>query len=106
MTQHDQARQVTLRLRRDGATRFIATMKMVADFHGYAGGDEDPNLSIAAETEIRYFGLIVVKGNLNPKPTTKTKALAVAKEFVDLTTYRDPIDEEWRWLFRPKAFRK
>src|SRR5262245_37184839 len=47
MTEHDPARRVTLRLRHDGAARFTAAMKMVVAFHGYAGGDKDPNLAVA-----------------------------------------------------------
>jgi hypothetical protein len=105
MTAHDPASRVRLKLKRKGATRFAAAMKMVVNFHGYAGGDEDPSLPVAGETQIGYRGVIVVKDSLHPKPTTKTKVLAVADKFIDLTTYRAPVDEEWRWVFPPKALR-
>lgn len=105
MTAHDPARRVSLKLNRNGGTKFAAAMDMVVDFHGYAGGDEDPNLLIAGQTEIAYRGVIVVKNNLFPKPTTEAEVLAVAGKFIDLTTYRAPVDEEWRWVFPPKALR-
>jgi hypothetical protein len=106
MTEHDPVRQLSLQLAYDGRTRFMAAMNAVVDFHGYAGGDADPNLRVVAKSEVRYLGLIVVKDNFRPKPTTKARAMALAERFVDLQTYRDPADEGWRWVFRPKAFRK
>ena len=106
MTEHDQARRIALRLRLDDRTKFTATMKMIVDFHGYADGDKDPNLPAAGRTKINYFGLIIVKDNLRPKLTTESKALAVAEKFTDLSTYRAPVDEGWRWVFKPRAFRK
>ena len=105
MTSHDPARQVSLKLNRNRGTKFAAAMEMVVNFHGYAGGDEDPNLRVAGQAEIAYRGVIVVKNNLSPKPTTEAKVLALADKFIDLTAYRAPVDEEWRWVFQPKAFR-
>ena len=106
MTSHDPAKRVSLRLRHEGAGKFATSMRMLVDFHGYAGGDRNPNLEVAANTTIPYLGLILVKANLDPKPTTIAKAISVADEFVDVSTYREPVDEGWRWLFPPKAFRK
>jgi hypothetical protein len=105
MTSHDLARRVGLKLKRNGGTKFAAAMDMIVNFRGYAGGDEDPNLRVSGQTEINYRGVIVVKNNLSPKPTTEAKVLAVAEKFIDLAAYRAPVDEEWRWVFQPKAFR-
>jgi hypothetical protein len=106
MTEHDPARRVALRLQLDDRAKFMATMKMIVDFHGFTGGDKDPNLAVAGRTKIRYFGLIIVKANLRPKVTTESNALAAAERFVDLSTYRAPVDQGWRWVFQPRAFRK
>ena len=105
LTSHEPARRVSLKLNRNGGTKFAVSMDMVVNFHGYAGGDEDSNLPVAGQAEIGYRGVIVVKNNLSPKPTTEAMARAVADKFVDLATYRAPVDEEWRWVFPPKAFR-
>lgn len=104
--EHDSARGVVLRLHHKKATQFTAAMKMVVNFRGYVGGDENPRLVLAGETQVRYRGLIVVKDNLRPRPTTESKVLTLAEQFVDLTTYREPIDDGWRWRFLPKAFRR
>ncbi len=103
MTAHDPARRFRLGLNQRRGAIFKASLEMVVDFHGYADEDADPNLHVAGTTDIDYRGVIVVKDNLDPVPKTKKSVLEIASQFLDLSSYQEPIDEEWRWLFPPKA---
>lgn len=102
MTSHDQARRVSLKLRRGDGAKFTASMSMIADFHGYDEDDADPNLPVAGEASVDYLGLIIVKGNLFPKPNAEAEAIAAAEQFIDVTKYGPPRDEDWRWVFPPE----
>jgi hypothetical protein len=102
MTAHDPALRFHLKLNQRRGLKFKTSLKMVVDFHGYAGGDENPEMLVKGTTDIDYRGVIIVKDNLSPAVKTKAKVLDIASQFIDLSAYLDPIDEEWRWLFPPK----
>lgn len=102
MTEHDPADVTLLTLSHVGANRFHVRMEMLVDFHGYLGGDENPDMPVAAETEIEYTGLVIVPENLFPKPSTVEELNEVASPFVDLSAYHEPKQDRFRFVFRPK----
>jgi hypothetical protein len=102
MTEHDLASSTDLSLAYLAENRFRIRLEMTIDFHGYIGGDANPEMRVAAETEIEYTGLVVIPENLFPKPLTPQLVKNVASEFVDLSAYHEPEKEQHRFLLRPK----
>ena len=82
--------------------RFRVELEMIVDFHGYVGGDANPAMRVGASTELQFTGLIVVPGNLDPKPTDEVAVISTASQFLDLSGYDPPLKQGFRYLFRPK----
>ena len=102
MTEHDDASSTSMMLHYLGDDRFQVDLEMSVDFHGYLGDDANPALPIAASTELKYVGLVVVPDNLEPKPENKKALVALASQFVDLAGYDPPSKQGFRYLFRPQ----
>jgi len=66
------------------------------------GGDANPAMRVAASTELQFTGLIVVPGNLDPKPTDEAAVISTVSQFLDLSGYDPPLNQGFRYLFRPK----
>lgn len=103
MTCHDLGRCTQLKLSYLQGNRFRVKMDLIVDFHGYAGGDEDPAMAVSADAEIEYTGLIVVPDNLFPNPQDAQDVCRVAAPFVDLTTYEAPERDDFRFVLRPRS---
>ncbi|MGN6547262.1 MAG: hypothetical protein ACTHK7_19575 [Aureliella sp.] len=103
MTEHAQANSTTLRLACVDSARFHAELEMVVDFHGYTGDDAEPAMRVAATTELQFSGLIVVLGNLDPSPSSPEEVVALASQFADLSGYDPPLNQGFRYLFRPSV---
>jgi hypothetical protein len=71
------------------------------DLEGY---DEFDGAAIPIDTSgsVRFKGLIVVPGNLFPKPSSEADAVAVAHEFLDLENFAEPAWDGSRFLFEPR----
>ena len=102
INEHDNASSTSLTLNYLGDDRFHVDLEMIVDFHGYAGGDANPALRVVASTELQYTGLIVVPGNLDPKPEDEAGVIAAASQFVELASYDPPLKQGFRYLFRPQ----
>lgn len=103
MTQHDEAelRKLTLKYKHENIIE--VSMEMSVNFSGYFGGDEDPCMQVNAEkVELPLSNLIIVKGNLEPAPTSVEEAISIAAEYVDLSAFHEPEDEDWRYVFAPR----
>ena len=104
MTEHDLGTRTELVLRHRHENVFTSKMDMVVDFHGFHEGDENPAMSVHAECDVAFIGLLITPENLFPKPLTPPELRNVASEFVDLSTYHEP--ERWRAhnvILRPVA---
>lgn len=102
MTEHDPGFSTDLSLSYLDTNRFHIRMQMIVDYHGYSGGDANPDMLVAAETEVDYTGLIVVPDNLFPKPSTPQMVNEVAEDFVNLSVYCEPEADRHRFVLRPK----
>ncbi len=102
MTEHDNASSTSMLLSYIDNDRFRVELEMIVDFHGYFGGDANPAMRVAASTELQFTGLIVVPGNLDPKPTDEAAVISTASQFLDLSGYDPPLNQGFRYLFRPK----
>lgn len=102
MTEHDLASSTKLTIKHSNANRFHVRLSMVVDFHGYIGDDANPEMLIAADTEIEYSGLSIVPDNLFPKPSTSDLAKDVASHFVDVGMYDEPVLQGHRFILKPK----
>lgn len=71
------------------------------DLEGY--GDLD-GVAIAIDTSgsVRFKGLIVTPENLFPKPSDAAAAVAVAREFLELENFIEPVWDGSRFLFEPR----
>jgi hypothetical protein len=105
MTAHDLATHTTLTLRHRRDNMFSVKVDMLVNFHGYYGEDENPAMPVQAEVEVPFIGLLVIPGNLFPKPNKPAELRKVASEFVDLSAYEEP--QPWKthdFVFRPVGF--
>jgi len=102
MTEHDNASSTSMLLSYIDNDRFRVELEMIVDFHGYVGGDANPAMRVEASTELQFTGLIVVPGNLDPKPTDEVAVIRTASQFLDLSGYDPPLKQGFRYLFRPK----
>lgn len=102
LTEHDNASATSMMLNYIGNDHYQLDLEMIVDFHGYFGGDADPALRVVASTELRFTDLIVVPGNLEPKPDDEPAIIATASQFVDLSGYDPPLEQGFRYLFRPQ----
>ncbi len=102
MAEHDNASSASMMLSYIDNDRFHVELEMIVDFNGYLGGDVNPAMRVAASTELQYTGLIVVPGNLDPKPADETAVVSTASQFLDLSGYDPPLKQGFRYLFRPK----
>ncbi len=102
MTEHDNALSTSMSLSYIDYDRFHVELEMIVDFHGYIGDDANPAMRVAGSTELLFTGLIVVPGNLDPKPADETAVIRTASQFLDLSGYDPPLDHGFRYLFRPK----
>ena len=82
-------------------SRFHVDVDMIVDFHGWTGDDADPAMRVRATADVTYTGLIVVPGNLDPKPTGLEEVTRVAAEFAELNGYETPEQQGFRYLLRP-----
>jgi hypothetical protein len=104
MSRHDVAHSARLSIHRVAANDFRVSMEMQVDFHGYYGGDEVSDMPVKADSVIVPFtGLVVVPGNLFPKPTTVKDVEAVAREFVNMDCYDPPEEDRHRYVLRPRV---
>jgi hypothetical protein len=107
MTEHDTGTHTKIFLRHSRANVFTVKMDMEVDFHGYYGGDENPAMTVHAEVDVPFIGLLMTPGNLFPKPTTPTELRQVASEFVDLAAYVGPeMRRNHGFIFHPSAAAK
>lgn len=105
MGRHDLATHTALSIRRRRDNVFSVKVDMLVDFQGYYGGDANPAMPIRAEVDVSFIGLLVIPGNLFPKPNSHAELQKVASEFVDLSAYQGP--ETWKshgFVFRPVGF--
>ena len=102
VTEHDNAKSTSMLLSYVDNDRFRVELEMIVDFHGYLGGDANSAMRVAASTELQFTGLIVVPGNLDPKPADEPAVISVASEFLELSGYDPPLKQGFRYLFRPK----
>lgn len=103
MTEHDNAAATSMLLSYIGDARFHVELEMMVDFHGYLGGDANPVMRVAASTELQFTGLIVVPGNLDPKPDDEAAVISTASQFLDLSGFDPPLKQGFRYLFRPRT---
>lgn len=101
MSRHDNATSASMSLTFLDADRFRLGLDMVVDFLGYDDGDADPALYVAGVADVSYSGLIIVPGNLFPKPGTVDDVLAVAGDFVNLDSYGPPHFQGFRYVLKP-----
>ena len=101
-TEHESVSSTSMMLNYIANDRFHVALEMSVDFHGYLGGDANPALQVVASTEIRYTGLIVVPGNLEPELDDEDAVIAAASQLVDLTGNESPLKQGFRYVFRPQ----
>ena len=101
LAEHDPAVSLSLEFKDRRRDTFRVAMSMVVEFGGYAGGDENPEMLVQAETDVTYEGLLIVPGNLKPKPVTPAEAAEVAAQFVDLDSFQAPELDRHRYRLRP-----
>lgn len=105
MGRHDLATRTAISLRHRRENVFSIKVDLCVDFHGYYGGDENPAMGVHAELDLPFIGLMVIPGNLFPKPNTPAELREVASEFVDLARYLGPERlGEHAFVFRPVGF--
>lgn len=102
MSEHDCASSSSMLLSYIDNDRFEVELEMIVDFHGYLGGDVNPAMRVSASTDLVFTGLIVVPGNLDPKPADETTVISTASQYLDLSGYDPPLKQGFRYLFRPK----
>jgi hypothetical protein len=101
---HDVGTHTKLTLTRRESNLFRVEMGMVVDFKGYYEGDENPAMTVHAEVDVPFIGLLIIPDNLTPKPVSKEEFQAVAAEFVDLSAFGNL--EPWKShgsIFPPTA---
>ena len=101
MCSHDPARSVRLSVGERRGASFRVSLSMVVDFQGYAGGDENPEMKVEAESDLPFTGLIMMRDGLFPKPTTEAEADTIARNFMDIELLELPQLNRTRWEFRP-----
>ena len=102
LTEHENASSTSMCLSCVDSDRYQVELNMIVDFHEYLGGDANPAMRVAASTELVFTGLIVVPGNLDPKPADETAVISTASEFLELSRFDPPLVQGFRYLFRPK----
>jgi hypothetical protein len=100
-SEHHPVAVSSLKLTRiQGTTRFHVAIAGVLDLEGY--GDLDTKgYEIAVQGEATLENLIVVPGNLFPKPGDPVAARTVLGEFIDVSNLSAPEWDRFRYVFAP-----
>ena len=105
MGRHDIGTRTKIALRHLRGSLFTVKMDMLVDFQGYYGADQNPAMPVKAEVVVPFIGLLLIPGNLTPRPIEVGELRNVASEFVDLSMYNEL--EPWNshgWIFRPVGY--
>lgn len=80
--------------------RFVIEVTGTLDIRGY--GDLDgKDIPIALRAEVDFEGVILVPGDLFPKPTSSEKVSEALKPFLALENFADPEWDRFRYVVRP-----
>jgi hypothetical protein len=101
MVEHDRGKETNLLLQRHEGNLFKARMAMTVDFTGLTGRDENPEMFVAGETIVPFKGVFVIPENLFPKPMTVAEVKYIAKEYIELSAYREPYKEKHGFILEP-----
>ena len=77
--------------------RFVVCIKGETDIGGF--GELDGRYAFAAECEVEFQGLVVVPGNLYPKPRSGQEAAATLAPFIKLANFQEPEWDRFRYVF-------
>jgi hypothetical protein len=102
MGEHNIGLRTQLWLVRTTNNVFSTKIEMTVDFKGYSGRDEVPTMKVAAIADIPFTGILVVPDNLEPKPTNMDEIKNAASQFVELSCYYDPKQQNHAYIFKPK----
>jgi hypothetical protein len=91
-----------LSIRRIASTQFQATLQGKFDLPGFDHLDE-LNIHLALACEISFSGVIVVPGNLEPKPTNTAQARAVVEPFISTDDFHEPRWDRFRYVLAPRG---
>ena len=100
---HDLGTDTEVLLQRHEANLFRVRMSMTVDFTGLTGNDRNAVMVVAGEAIVPFQGVFVTPENLYPKPTTVADVKEIAKDYIDLTAYQEPQQENHNFIFKPLA---
>ena len=100
---HHPVRLSELSLRRIAAsTQFEATLRGEFDLRGF-GDLDNSNIPVALSCELGFSGVIVVPGNLEPKPADAPQARLAVEPFLDADDLQQPLWDRFRYVLAPRS---
>lgn len=103
LADHHPARLDALQLSGAGhSAGFQLEASGVFDLPGF-GEPQELDIPFRLATALRFEGIVVVPGNLAPKPATADEAAAALRPFMDLDGLGTPVWDQFRWVFPPRA---
>ena len=84
------------------STRFLATLKGQFDLRGFGHLDES-GIPLALACELDFRGVVVVPGNLSPKPTDAAQARDVVEPFLSTADLQKARWDKFRYMLEPRS---
>jgi hypothetical protein len=98
LAEHHPATLRRLRLTAMRGSAFEAAITASAQVRTDHGSRTVP---VSCVCTLPFTGIIVVSGNLEPKPDTAEEAGEAAAQFIGMDGLREPRSEGWRYIFEP-----
>lgn len=100
LAEHHPATVRELRLGGRKGSSFEAAVTASAQIRTERGQSTVP---ISFVCSLQFIGIIVVSGNLEPKPSTPAHAGEAVAQFILMDGLRQPRSEEWRYVLEPET---
>lgn len=100
-TSHHPARLDSLTVKRLAKTaRFEIELSGSFDLRGYEELDAK-NIPLVLRSEVDFCGVVVVPGNLFPKPSEPKEVIRLVEPFLSLSNLGEPESDGFRYVLRP-----
>jgi hypothetical protein len=98
LAEHNDAALHSLRLTRLSGSTFEAAIVASAEINTERGKYSVP---VSFACALRFAGIVVVRENLEAKPSTPAQAGEAVGQFIQLDGLQPPRSEEWRYVLEP-----
>ena len=85
-----------------GGARFSVVVAGEFDLEGF-GELDGKNIRFAVQREVDFEGIVVVPGNLSPKPQSASDVLQVLSPYVELGAFGQPVLDRFRYVLPPSV---